>query len=219
MNKWRAELHCHSNYSKHDGVLTPKQIIDICKKRKIDVIALTDHNEIEGAKELQKTAPDWLTVIVSEEITTRQGDIIGMFLKEKIVPFQDIRETISKVKKQGGLVFIPHPMDRLRTNAVGEAVLSAIKREIDAVEIFNARNVFDADNQKIKKWARDNRAVSFVGSDAHFAKEFGKAVCLMDKFEDKNTFLNALGRAQFQSKKSSLLVHILTKWVKMGDNN
>lgn len=213
MKQWRVELHCHSVCSKKDGVLTPEQIITIAKRKKIDAIALTDHNEIEGAQELKRIAPEWLTVIVGEEVATKQGDIIGLFLKEKIAPYQDIRETIRQIKSRGGLVFVPHPLDRLRSNAVGAVALEAIKKEIDAVEVFNARNVFSADNQKAKRWAGENNIIPFVGSDAHFAKEFGKATCLVDEFIGKDTFRKSLSAGQFQFTKSSLVFHLLTKLV------
>lgn len=193
MKELRAELHCHSIYSKNDGVLTPEQIVAVAKKKKIDIIAITDHNEIKGALELQKIAPEWLKVIIGEEITTKQGDIIGLFLNQKIAPFQDIRETIKEIKKQGGLVFVPHPLDRMRQNSIGEIVLNAIKNQINAVEVFNARVIVGADNQKAKLWARENNIAGFVGSDAHFASEFGKATtCLISEFNGEDAFFESL---------------------------
>ena len=110
MKKLRAELHCHSTYSTVDGVLTPEKIITVAKKNKIDIIALTDHNEIKGAQELKRIAPAWLNVIVGEEITTKQGDIIGLFLKEKVavrsIVFGDISGEEVVIGEHRGVVKI-----------------------------------------------------------------------------------------------------------------
>lgn len=207
----KVELHCHTNYSINDGVMKCETIIDLCNKNKINAIAITDHNEINGALKLKELAPNWLKVIIGEEIKTLQGDIIGLFINEKILPGQDIEKTIEIIKKQNGLVFVPHPFDRLRNNAVGEEILNQIKDKIDAVEVFNSRNVFASDNKKAQKWAKDNNLITFVGSDAHFPQELGFSTVEMLDFNNPDEFLINLKNAKFQTKKSSILVHLLTK--------
>jgi hypothetical protein len=103
----RADLHCHSCYSK-DSNLSLEKLIEACKKAGVNVVALTDHNEIEGGLRLREMAPHWLTVIVGEEIASVDGDIIGLFLKERIEPRLPIFETIRQIREQGGLVMVPH---------------------------------------------------------------------------------------------------------------
>jgi predicted metal-dependent phosphoesterase TrpH len=210
----RCELHCHSNYSK-DSDLSLESIIATCKAKDIKVIALTDHNEIQGAFELQKIAPDWLTVIPAEEIATKQGDVIGLFLREKITARLDIHETIRQIHDQGGVVLLPHPFDRIRKEAVGLKVTESVKDTIDFIEVFNARCVFAGDNAKAKKFAELHNIPGFVGSDAHTTGEYGNASCYIKPFSTPEEFVTNLKEAKLTHKPANKWVHITTKMVKI----
>lgn len=210
---WRCELHCHSNYSR-DCAITTDQLIAICVRKKINAIALTDHNEIAGAVELAEKAPSGLFVIVGEEIATQEGDVIGLFLTSKIAPRQPIAETIAQIKGQNGVVLLPHPFDRIRHEAVGPAVVDAIKNDIDFIEIFNSRCLFPADNRRAARFAKSHTLAPFVGSDAHVARECGRSVAIMSPFTHAESFKRSLQRATFQTRRSSPLVHVETKLVK-----
>lgn len=209
-----AELHCHSEYSR-DCSVPLEAIIARCKKQNIRVIALTDHDEIAGALRLREIAPKWLKVIIGEEIATAQGDVIGLFLKERIAPRQGIKQTIHQIKEQGGVVLLPHPFDRLRREAVGELVAGRVVREIDFLEIFNARCVFGGDNAKATIFAAEHNVPVFVGSDAHTLSEYGRALNLMEEFQTPKEFVASLSAARFTTKKSPLSVHLTTKFVKI----
>lgn len=213
--KLSSELHCHSNYSK-DCNLSIDTIIHLCTEHSIGVIALTDHNEIAGAVELQQKAPKNLQVILGEEIATAQGDLIGLFLKEYIAPRQDIAKTIDQIHSQGGLALLPHPFDRLRREAVGKMVTRAVAERIDFIEIFNARCVFSGDNTHAKQFAKEHNIPAFVGSDAHLPREYGNALNLIESFTDAISFKKSLASATFTTKAAGIGVHINTKLVKLS---
>jgi predicted metal-dependent phosphoesterase TrpH len=209
----RAELHCHSRYSK-DSVLSLEKLIAACKKARINVVALTDHNEVAGALRLREMAPHWLTVIVGEEIATADGDLIGLFLKERIEPRLPIYETIRRIRAQGGLVMVPHPFDRLRHEAMGGEVLDRIVGQVDFVEVFNARNVFSLDNQTAADYVAAHKLHGYVCSDAHWTGEYGNATCLIEPFKEAKEFAENLRRAQFETRRANMLVHAGTAVVK-----
>jgi predicted metal-dependent phosphoesterase TrpH len=210
----RTELHCHSEYSK-DSNLSLAKIIAACKRRSVSVIALTDHNEIKGAVKLKEMAPEWLTVIVGEEIATADGDLIGLFLRERIEPRLPVKETIRQIRAQGGLVIVPHPFDRLRHEAMGGAVLDTIRDQVDFVEVFNARCVFPGDNKQAKAYVEAHGLYGCVASDAHWTSEHGNANCLMEPFMDAADFAVKLRAATFEVKRANMLVHVGTRWVKI----
>ena len=209
----RADLHCHSQYSK-DSTLPLEKLIDACKKARVNVVALTDHNEIEGALKLREMAPHWLTVIVGEEIASADGDVIGLFLKERIEPRLPIFETIRQIREQGGLVMVPHPFDRLRHEAMGGEVLERIRGQIDFVEVFNARNVFAADNKSAADYVAAHHLNGYVVSDAHWTSEYGNGICLMEPFRNAKEFAERLKRAKFETNRANMLVHAGTAVVK-----
>lgn len=214
MTTVRAELHCHSTYSA-DCLLSLETIIDLCLVKKIDVIALTDHNEIKGAQRLKSIAPKWLKVIIGEEIATAQGDVIGLFLTKRIEAKQPIGDTIHQIKAQGGLVLLPHPFDRVRREAVGEAIIDQVRTEIDFLEIYNARTLLQNDNLLAQEYANRYNLATFVGSDAHLATEYGRATCQMSPFSSPSEFVASLKRATFVSRRSSPFVHVATKATKL----
>ena len=108
---YRIDLHCHS-YGSHDGGLLASDIRAMLASNKLNTIAITDHDHIEAARKLKAEFAE--QIIIGEEITTSQGEIIGLFLKYKIKPMQSIYETINEIKSQGGLVYLPHPFDIIR---------------------------------------------------------------------------------------------------------
>ena len=142
----KIEFHVHTKYSKDSRSELPRLVED-CLAKKIDVLVVTDHNEIEGAVRLKAIAP--FQVIIGEEILTNKGEIVGLFLKDRIPPGLSPDKTISLIKKQGGLVYLPHPYDSFtRKTAVEAEVLTAVARKVDMIEVHNGRTIFSSDNQK-----------------------------------------------------------------------
>ncbi|MBI2626554.1 MAG: PHP domain-containing protein [Candidatus Nealsonbacteria bacterium] len=171
----KADLHIHSYYSP-DAFSSPREILAKAKRAGLDLIAITDHHTIDGAKEAQKIASEFgLEVVVGEEILTAQGEIIGLFLKEEIIPHLPLLEAIDRIKKQGGLVVIPHPLGFWQ-DGLGEKIIHKICDKVDGIEIFNAGWMSKKDLVKIK-YLNDNffKLSATGGSDAHFAQLIGKA--------------------------------------------
>ena len=147
---YKVELHVHTRFS-HDSILPLWLLYLMCRLRKIDCIAITDHNEIKGALLFQQRYPK-IKVIVGEEIFSSEGEIIGLFLHERVESNMTARETIEKIFEQDGLVYIPHPVDTKRYKTVLQyrALISNLDK-IHCIEKFNGRTVLKKDvNQQSK---------------------------------------------------------------------
>ena len=166
----RVDLHTHSIASP-DGNITAEQYRNVLET-KLDCIAITDHNRVDFALKMQAELGDQ-KIIVGEEINTVQGEIIGLFLKELIEPNQDIAVVIDKIKSQGGLVYIPHPFETVRSGITKET-LEQIKDSVDIIEGANGRAFFQNFGPQSHAWARINNIPSLASSDAHRAKALGK---------------------------------------------
>lgn len=208
---WQVELHSHTNWSK-DCVVTFETIIRRCQKLGVDRIAITDHNTADGALAMRKIAPE--LVIVGEEIMTTQGELLGYFLQETIPAMLSPDETIRRLRDQGAVISVSHPFDRLRKGAWQEPDLLRIIDKVDAIEVFNARCIFPADNHKAAAFARQHQLVGTIGSDAHSRVEYGRALARMQPFEGAADFLASLREADFIERYSSVLVHLHSKTAK-----
>jgi predicted metal-dependent phosphoesterase TrpH len=201
-----VELHSHSNAS-YDSALSPADIVRACQKKGIDKLALTDHHSIRGALELRVLAPE--LAIVGEEIMTTQGELLGYFVKEEIPRGLSAIEAITQLKAQGAVISVPHPFDRWRTGAWREADLVAVLPMIDAIEIFNARCVFLADNARAVAFADKHGKLRTVGSDAHYRMEIGRAVLKLPQIPNTAAdFLSGLAQAEVVCQRTSPLVHL-----------
>ena len=187
-------LHVHTNYSKcAESVI--EDIYHYCIENNIKAIAICDHNQINGAKHLAKIATD-LKVIIGEEINTKQGEIIGLFLKEKIKPKQNIHDTIEQIKSQGGLVYLPHPFDIIRPFHMLPYTLMSIIKKVDIVETFNSKMILQINNIQAQIFAKTNHKTGAVGSDAHFVKAIGCGLMEIEDFDGPNDFLEKLKTAK-----------------------
>ncbi len=215
-NRWNVELHSHTVWSK-DCVVSFETVIDLCRQRGIDKIAITDHNTADGALAMQKLAPD--LVIVGEEIMTNQGELLGYFMTESIPPGLTPQETIRRLRDQGAVISVSHPFDRLRKGAWDVTNLLQIIDQVDAIETFNSRCMFAEDNAKAAVFAQQNQLIGTAGSDAHSRAEYGMALMRLQPFDGASDFLAALQAAQGESieRLSSWLVHVhskTAKWLK-----
>lgn len=211
---WRVELHSHTHWSK-DCIIEPDTILQLCRARGIDRIAITDHNTAEGALAMAARAPE--LVIVGEEIMTDRGELLGYFLTESIPAGLTPAETIKRLRAQGAAISVSHPFDRLRKGAWDEADLAQIMHQVDAIEVFNARCLFPEDNAKALAFAHKHGLRGTVGSDAHSREEYGRAVLTMGEFSGAAGFIAALGQANSQTAYSSPVVHVhskTAKWLK-----
>ena len=167
---YKFDLHVHSFYSK-DSIINPEKAISTAKKKGLSGIAITDHNTIRGGIETKKKCEDNFIVIVGSEITTDQGDIIGLFLNKEVKSHY-YSDVIDEIKDQGGLVVLPHPY-RIKTNINKDLI-----NKVDAIEIFNARTNSEK-NKKAKILAKEYYKSMVMGSDAHLYGEIGMARTLL----------------------------------------
>jgi predicted metal-dependent phosphoesterase TrpH len=202
-----VELHSHS-YASYDSRLRPAEIVRACREKGIDKLALTDHHSIRGALELSALAPE--LVIVGEEIMTTQGELLAYFVEEELPRGLTPEEAIARLKAQGAVISVPHPFDRWRSGAWRESDLAAILPSIDAIEVFNSRCVFKADNARALAFARQHSKLCSVGSDAHYRLELGRAVLKLPHTPNTAAeLLTGLLQAEFVCQTSSPWVHSL----------
>lgn len=179
MSTMRLDLHCHSEASA-DCITPLTGFPERCKERGIRVQAITDHNEVWGAQRLKdivetSEASGYLSIIVGEEVSTNEGEIVGLFLQEKIPAGLSPEETVAEIKAQGGLVLLPHGFDPLKRHALKEAARERIAESIDIVEVFNARISNLKWNAAASAWAAQHGKRASGGSDAHTLKDIGSA--------------------------------------------
>ncbi len=206
-------MHSHTHHSR-DCLLSYDGIIASCRRRGVDVLAVTDHNEIEGAFALKERAP--FPVIVGEEVFTNAGEIIGLFLTSFIPKGLSPHETIKRIHAQGGLAYVPHPFDSYRRGAIGGATLDLILPEIDMLEVLNARNVNRDDDATALRYAERHGIVKGAGSDAHSLGEFGTAYLEMEPFEGPQDFLEKARRGKVGGGHSAHRVHLYSSYAKVS---
>ncbi len=190
-------MHLHTRYS-IDSYLKLDTIIEVCQKKGIDALAVTDHGTIEGVERLREKIEKKdakIKVITGEEIFTTRGEIIGLFLKERIPYLLSLEETIRRIRKQKGLVYIPHPFIPLIASSLGEE-LYGFSKEIDIMEVFNARSFLKGSSERASQFAQDYRIVTAVGSDAHTRFEIGNAYIELEDFKGPEEFLRNLKEAK-----------------------
>jgi len=210
----KVDMHVHTCYSK-DATLSLETIIETCRRRGLDGVAITDHNTIAGALALKEITPWPLLVIVGEEINTTKGEILGLFLKEEIPRGLTPEEAVARIKEQGGLVGVPHPLDRVRRSAMGRVALLDILDELDFLEGFNSRVTFPSDNRKAQALAQAQGLPITAGSDAHTAYEIGRAYVEMLNFNGQEGFLEALREAQIFGRLTPPWIHIASTWTRL----
>lgn len=174
----KADLHIHSFYGQ-DAFSSIEAILKRAKEEKLDVIAITDHHTLEGAKEAKKLAPDFeLEVIIGEEVKTKEGDLIALFINDLILPERGVLETIEEIHQQGGLVIVPHPANWF-LGGLSFKTLFQIFTKVDGVELLNgswAGRIKQKESQKLNKLIFNLTPTG--GSDAHHFRQVGRAYTL-----------------------------------------
>jgi PHP domain/Glycosyltransferase Family 4 len=200
-----VDLHMHTDHS-HDCATPVEVLLATAHTQGLGAIAVTDHNEISGALEARAQAAEaGVKVIVGEEIKTDgQGEVIGLFIEEKIPRGLSLTETVAEISRQGGLVYVPHPFDRMHSVPDYEH-LSTILDEVDAIEVFNPRVAIGAFNEEAARFAAKYRIIAGAGSDSHVAQGLGSVRIRMREFEGPAEFLQSLRDADILTRPSSLL--------------
>jgi predicted metal-dependent phosphoesterase TrpH/glycosyltransferase involved in cell wall biosynthesis len=198
-----VDLHMHTDHSP-DCATPVDTLLDTAKRVGLGAIAITDHNEISGALEARERA-NGIKVIVAEEVKTAdQGEVIGLFIEEKIPRGLTLQDTIAEIRRQGGLVYVPHPFDRMHAVPDYEHLLDVVE-DIDAIEVFNPRVAFSAFNEEAARFAAKYRIVAGAGSDSHVAQGLGSVKIRMRDFDGPEEFIASLRDADIVRKKQSLL--------------
>jgi len=201
-----VDLHMHTDHS--PDCATPVEVLlETARDRGLGAIAITDHNEVSGALEARKIAAEMgdIKVIVAEEVkTAEQGEVIGLFLEEKIPKGMTMAETVAAIRAQGGLVYVPHPFDRFHSVPDYEHLLDMVE-EIDVLEVFNQRVALTAFNEEAERFARKYRIVPGAGSDSHVAQGLGSVRVRIHDFEGPEEFLEAMRDADITRKHKNLV--------------
>jgi predicted metal-dependent phosphoesterase TrpH len=208
----KVDMHVHTHGS-FDCLSPPDAVLAFARKRGIDRLCITDHNEIDVALRMRDRHPD--TVIVGEEVKTAERvDVIGLFLEERIPAGTPAAETCARIREQGGLVYLPHPFARGRGG--GGRILLEIGDRIDIVEAFNARVHERVVNERAETWGRNAGIALGAGSDAHTPAEVGRAYVEVRRFAmEPAAFLDAVREGHVHGRTSSRLVHLASTWAKL----
>ncbi len=200
-----VDLHMHTDHS-HDCATPVEVLLATAHTQGLGAIAVTDHNEISGALEARAQAEEaGVKVIVGEEIKTAgQGEVIGLFIEEKIPRGLSLSETVAEISRQGGLVYVPHPFDRMHSVPDYEHLLTILD-EVDAIEVFNPRVAIGAFNEEAARFAAKYRIIAGAGSDSHVAQGLGSVRIRMREFDGPQEFLQSLRDADILTRPSSLL--------------
>ncbi|HLK60574.1 MAG TPA: PHP-associated domain-containing protein [Chthonomonadaceae bacterium] len=206
MSRVRYDLHLHTEFSP-DSDTHLDAIEKHALAQGLTGLAVTDHDAIEGALRLRERVKA-LHVIVGEEVTSKDGDVIGLFLRERIPPGMSALETMQAIHAQGGLVYLPHPFDKPRARKTGGASLLSVLPEVDIIETFNGKVGRDHYNLYASEFARKHDKIGGGGSDAHHLHAIGTVANEFDApadLDDPAQFLQALASAHITGKRRSKL--------------
>jgi hypothetical protein len=190
----RVDLHSHTMWS-GDSTTTPDEVAEAVVASGLDVLCITDHNAIKGAVDLAEVLP--CRVVVGEELRTHAGELIGLFLTERIPFGTSPVDAATAIRGQGGVVYVPHPFDPMRRN-LAEPALDALVEAglVDAIEVVNAKTSLSSLNRRAGEYAAEHGLVAGAGSDAHVPLALGAAYVEMPDFDGPHDFLDKLRRGR-----------------------
>jgi len=201
----KMDLHVHSQHSS-DGSLDPSEIVRIARSRGLSGIAVTDHNTFRGGMEAKEYETADFTVVVGSEVMTDQGEVTGLFLTDE-VKRGTLYEVLAAIRKQEGLVFVPHPFDGLRHSAF--RITPAQVDLVDAIECVNSRCVFPSYNRVALEFATEHHLARVGGSDAHYANEIGLGGIIIGSGDLREAIMQ--GDVELFGRRSPLINHVRTK--------
>ncbi|MFZ4515679.1 MAG: PHP-associated domain-containing protein [Acidimicrobiia bacterium] len=191
----RVDCHTHTCYS-GDAVTTIEEFAAQLESLALDVVCVTDHHSVRGAYELRALGLS-TRIVIGEEIRSREGEIIGLFLHERISPGMSLADTVQAIREQGGVTYVPHPFDPARRPLRTDALYAACANGwIDVIEVFNAKTADPNDNSRARDCADTFGVGMGAGSDAHDRRAIGAAYVELSDFDDPQSFLDAFVSAE-----------------------
>lgn len=213
-NNIKALFHIHTQASS-DASITPHELVTYCLKNNISTITITDHNTMKGIEPVRKIATQ-LKIIPGEEIQTKEGgELIGLFLTKEITKETPALEVIKEIRRQGGIVYLPHPFDTVRRRQFNPDFIDSIASHVDIVEIFNSRNIHESANIAAKKFAILKNIAGCVGADAHIKSELKNAHVLLPSFSNSEELMTSIKGAVFNHKRSTIIPHFSSAFLKL----
>jgi predicted metal-dependent phosphoesterase TrpH len=212
-NGIKADLHTHTRFSK-DSLSDIGAVLDAALARGLSAIAITDHDEVEGALEAQRMALDRkmpLQVIVGEEVRTDEGDLLVYFVKRKIKPGK-LSVVLEEAKKQGAVCSAAHPYDTARHGIALDKLPSALLGQLDAVEVFNARVPLSSQNASALKFSLARKLAILAGSDAHHPSEIGTAYTEFEDVRALDAFTLRHANRKIGGRRSSPFVRFYSRY-------
>ncbi len=200
------DIHMHTDHS--SDCATPVEVlIETARDRGFGAIAITDHNEVSGAHAAAGVAEsmDDFKIIVAEEVMTSDaGEVIGLFIRERIDKDMAMADTIEEIKRQGGLVYVPHPFDRMHSVPDYENLLNMVE-DIDLMEVFNPRVAITSFNEEAERFARKYNIIPAAGSDNHVAQGLGSVRVRLHDFNGPEEFLESMRDAEIARRHKNLV--------------
>lgn len=213
-----ADFHIHTRFSR-DSLLAEERFIRVALERGLTHVAITNHNNVEGAlavraKVRELGLEDRLTVILGEEVSTSDGEVVGLFLERTIPRGLTADATADAIHAQGGLVSIPHPFDPFRNAHIREAPLTRLAEagKIDAVEVFNCRVTLGRHNVAAAEFAARHGIPGIAASDTHSAYEIAMASNVLPPFSSAAELKALLPGNAWHASRSTVLIHLTTRW-------
>jgi predicted metal-dependent phosphoesterase TrpH len=204
---YKVDLHTHSEASP-DGGITPEQYAKVLETEKLDYVAITDHDRIDFALGLQKALGD--KIIVGQEITTAEGELIGLYLREKVAPGMSAAETALAIRAQGGLVYVPHPFETVR-KGLQQHTLDAITNYVDIVEVHNGRAFVQNNSIKAATWAKLHGKSGASSSDAHGYKGLGYSYSILNELPSRGSLAASIRMTSLAHRRAPMYTLLYPK--------
>ena len=218
-----ADFHIHTRFSR-DSILSEEKFIRVALERGLTHVAVTNHNNVEGAMAVRDRAAelgldDRLTVILGEEVSTADGEVVGIFLERTIPRGLSADETADAIHEQGGLVSIPHPFDPFRASHIRREPLDALLEagKVDMIEVFNSRVTFQRHNLEAAELAARHGIPGIACSDSHSAFEVAMSFNALPDFGGADELRAGLLQNEWHGSRSTVLIHLTTRWAVMSN--
>lgn len=213
-----ADFHIHTRHSR-DSILGEDRFIRVAIERGLTHVAVTNHNNVEGALAVRDRVralglDEQLTVILGEEVSTADGEVVGLFLERTIPRGLTADATADEIHAQGGLVSVPHPFDPFRRSHIGAEPLQqlAAAGKIDMLEVFNSRVTFQRHNIEAAEFAARHEIPGIACSDSHSAVEIAMSFNALPAFDTADELRAALRENEWHGSRSTILIHLTTRY-------